>query len=63
MGLPRWVHRVRARLGGYFWLPCPECGRMFGGHECGPILWDDETRTRGKMLCRLHEEQQAKRGE
>jgi len=18
---------------GYFWGPCPECGRMYGGHE------------------------------
>lgn len=30
--------KVRATLGGYFWLPCPRCGTMFGGHEavfCG----------------------------
>lgn len=20
---------------GYFWLPCPECGQCFGGHEWG----------------------------
>jgi hypothetical protein len=33
MGLPRFVHRVRAFAGGYFWLPCPQCGRPFGGHE------------------------------
>jgi hypothetical protein len=31
----RWANRVYAWLGGYFWLPCPQCGRMFGGHECG----------------------------
>jgi hypothetical protein len=31
----RWVHRVRAWLGHYFWLPCPLCGRGFGGHEVG----------------------------
>lgn len=30
---PRWFHRVWAWLFGYFWLPCPDCGRMFGGHE------------------------------
>jgi hypothetical protein len=22
-----------ARVWGYFWLPCPLCGRHFGGHE------------------------------
>jgi hypothetical protein len=22
-----------ARIGGYFWLPCPECGEYFGGFE------------------------------
>jgi hypothetical protein len=28
-------NRVRAFFGAYFWLPCPLCGKMFGGHE-----WD-----------------------
>ena len=27
------VRRLRAFFGGYFWLPCPICGRMFGGFE------------------------------
>ncbi len=31
--LPRWCHRVYAWFAGYFWLPCPVCGQMFGGHE------------------------------
>lgn len=31
--LPRWMHRVWARLTGYFWSPCPLCRQMFGGHE------------------------------
>jgi hypothetical protein len=31
--LPRWMHRTYARLGGYFWLPCPLCGQYFAGHE------------------------------
>lgn len=30
MTLLRWF---RAKAGGYFWLPCPNCGRPFGGHE------------------------------
>lgn len=33
MTLPRWLHRLYAWAGGYFWLPCPHCGRHFGGHE------------------------------
>lgn len=33
--LPRWVHRLYAWTSGYFWLPCPICGEMFGGHEAG----------------------------
>jgi len=28
-------HWLRARLGGYFWEPCPICGKNFGGHEWG----------------------------
>ena len=33
MAIPRWAHRVYARLFGYFWLPCNLCGEMTGGHE------------------------------
>ena len=29
----RFLHRIYARFMGYFWLPCPACGKMFGGHE------------------------------
>lgn len=31
--MPRWIHHVWARVFGWFWLPCPECSRPFGGHE------------------------------
>ena len=31
--IPRIFHRFYAWLFGYFWLPCPICGRFFGGHE------------------------------
>lgn len=34
--LPRWLHHAYARAMGYFWLPCPRCGRMYGGHEADP---------------------------
>lgn len=33
IALPRILHRVYARLGGYFWAPCPLCGTYYGGHE------------------------------
>jgi hypothetical protein len=29
----RLAARVIAAVGGYFWLPCPICREMFGGHE------------------------------
>ena len=29
----RKLNRAYAKLGGYFWLPCPLCGKEFGGHE------------------------------
>lgn len=29
----RVYHWLYAHLFGYFWLPCPLCGRTFGGHE------------------------------
>lgn len=30
---PRWMNHFYANLFGYFWLPCPICGEMTGGHE------------------------------
>jgi hypothetical protein len=37
--LPRTLHHAYAWLLGYFWIPCPLCGRHFGGHEWG---WGDD---------------------
>lgn len=31
--LPRIFHRIWAFMNVYFWLPCPLCGKYFGGHE------------------------------
>lgn len=31
--IPRLLHKWYANLMGYFWLSCPICGEMFGGHE------------------------------
>lgn len=30
---PRFLNQLWAFIAGYFWLPCPLCGRYFGGHE------------------------------
>lgn len=29
----RTFNKWYAKLGGYFWIPCPICEQMFGGHE------------------------------
>ncbi len=29
------LHKFYAWVFGYFWLPCPQCGCMFGGHQIG----------------------------
>ena len=31
----RWFHHGFAAFWRFFWLPCPLCGREFGGHEAG----------------------------
>ncbi|KKM80663.1 hypothetical protein LCGC14_1337670 [marine sediment metagenome] len=33
MRAPALVRQVRARLTGYFWLPCTACGHWFAGYE------------------------------
>lgn len=40
----RIFHRLYAKALGYFWLPCPICGKYFGGHESffGVPLIDDD---------------------
>lgn len=46
----RWYSYLYAKANGYFWLPCPVCGNMFGGHEMG----GGRLRLggiRGKMTC------------
>lgn len=45
----RTLNRIYAWLFGYFWLPCPVCHRMFGGHEAGfgALIAEDERSARG----------------
>jgi len=39
--LPRWMHGVYAMFFGYYWFPCPICGKMFGGHEPSGTIWEN----------------------
>lgn len=53
----RWMrrHRIRRRLrallGGYFWLPCPLCGTRFGGHEWIGNVCLPETESSNRAIC------------
>jgi hypothetical protein len=51
----RWWARLRAFWGGYFWLPCPICGRYFGGHDVADIHLMD-TLSSGRCVCRKCED-------
>jgi hypothetical protein len=46
-----WFEKLKANMGGYFWLPCPMCGKMFGGHEKGTDMYDPVDLFRGRMTC------------
>jgi len=52
---PRWLHKVIAKVGHFFWLPCPRCGREFGGHEWRyafqEVADDPPERGRGRGVC------------
>lgn len=51
--LPRSLHRAYAHLAGYFWLPCPRCGEMFGGHEVGgEVPFPDDSPGTASLVCR-----------
>jgi hypothetical protein len=45
MTLPRTLHRFYAWAFRYFWVPCPICGRHFGGHE-----WDWGNRDKPSVI-------------
>ncbi|HEY5989109.1 MAG TPA: hypothetical protein VIV12_22420 [Streptosporangiaceae bacterium] len=54
----RWrrLHHWYAACGGYFWLPCPVCGREFGGHEARAVAgkpYEVPDPRRGPMSGRL----------
>jgi hypothetical protein len=54
--IDRTWHRRYANRNGLFWIPCPQCGREFGGHEvCGRIQDPDypDDPSRGVGVCAL----------
>lgn len=50
--MPRTLHRIYAKVMGYFWLPCPICGKYFGGHEVKktPVAVH-HTKYAGTLVC------------
>lgn len=48
---PRWLQRIRAWLGAYFWLPCQLCGEYYGGHEWNSKDILLETPSKGRGVC------------
>lgn len=46
---PRWAHRLYAWFHGYYWLPCPRCNRMTGGHE--PSCWRSPCAVGNQLVC------------
>ena len=53
----RWSNMVEVARGswawlfGYFWMPCPICGRMFGGFEISPVTLMFDWHM-GRCVCR-----------
>jgi hypothetical protein len=45
---PRWLAKVLADVGGYFWLPCPICKEPFAGFEWGESIM---TGNLGQGVC------------
>jgi hypothetical protein len=46
---PRWLQKIKANQGGYFWLPCHICGEPYGGHESAGT--EMVTPSRGRSVC------------
>lgn len=46
------IREFRAEAGGYFWLPCPICGRMFGGFEIAEGIGLMHTESTGSCVCK-----------
>lgn len=46
---PRWLARCLAYVGGYYWGPCPVCGKNVAGFEFGADLW--RTHNTARITC------------
>ena len=46
----RKINKLYANLFGYFWLPCPSCDKMFGGHE-GKAVGGKTVLRDGRTYC------------
>ena len=47
----RTLNRIYAWLFGYFWRPCPVCGKYFGGHEIANIFTAALMSSDGHAYC------------
>ena len=47
---PRFLNRLWAFLGSYYWSDCPACGKMYGGHEHASNSFMDSWNG-GRLVC------------
>ena len=47
----RFFNEIYAKIFHYFWIPCPKCGKMFGGHEAGITVVPEDFCT-GLICCK-----------
>lgn len=52
MNWPRIIHQLYADVTGKFWMLCPICGEMFGGHESASQPFWDEKHEHGRLVCK-----------
>jgi hypothetical protein len=62
-GLGRWLNKMYANAMGFFWQPCPICGRMFGGHETAETILMNKDLNTGWCVCEKCEKEAARRNE
>ena len=47
----RRLNKWYANLMGFYWLPCPVCGQMYGGHEAAGNVLENGTPI-SDMVCK-----------
>jgi hypothetical protein len=52
----RLLNKIYANLFGYYWIPCPLCGKEMGGHENNINVYKSEdigkASMAGKSICK-----------